>query len=75
MCKFTVSIDDIIITNKFRNTNPKETKVNRECNKYKTNGKFEKPIILDNNNVLTDGYSRYLALRKLGIQNTIVEYR
>jgi hypothetical protein len=76
MKKASISINDIKIPNRYINNAPKDTKVNRECNKYKANGnKLVKPIVLNEKNVLQDGYAGYLALKQLGITQIIVEYR
>lgn len=57
-----IKLSEIKITSAFENTTPNPEKVQR-CREYYTeNQKQSKPILLDYNNVLIDGYCMYLIL-------------
>lgn len=67
-CETLLSL--ITIPDAFAKTKPRQEKIIDAINYYKKNGKFDKPItIKGNNNVLVDGYKRYLAACELGLKS------
>lgn len=67
-----IKLDKIIIADTFLNTAPSEKKVNAVRNYYKQHGEFDKPIVLSKNNILLDGYIRYIVAKENGLQE--IEY-
>ena len=74
-----VKLDDIHIPDCFSNSPPKKEKLNDCVEDVKTAIQYHsltdyldvKPIKIDKNNVLTDGYTRYLALKSLEYKDEI----
>lgn len=64
-------LDDIKIRDSFINSKPNEEKMQMKTVEYNNSGKL-KPIIVDENNVLIDGYISYLILKQFEIENTRV---
>lgn len=64
-------LDDIKIRDSFVNSKPNEEKMQMKTVEYNNSGKL-KPIIVDENNVLIDGYISYLILKQFEIENTRV---
>ena len=62
-----MKISDIRIPLSYTTKSPAKEKVKKITDFYKSNGKLDKPIKLSKNNVLIDGYARYMALRNLGV--------
>ena len=67
-----IKLSEIKITNAFENTTPNTEKVQRCREYYKENQKQLKPILLDYNNVLRDGYIQYLILKENGIEEATI---
>lgn len=68
-------LTEIIVPEALLNTTPKEKKVQKELDYYKTNGKFEKPfIVLKKNMHLLDSYARYVAAKELGLSEVVVVF-
>lgn len=68
----TIKLSEIKITSAFENTTPNPEKVKR-CREYYTeNHKQSKPILLDYNNVLRDGYIQYLVLKENNIEEATI---
>ena len=65
----TINIDKIIIPNSFNHHLPKDSKINSIINYYNKNKKFDRLIKVNSNNVIIDGFARYLAAKKLGLKN------
>lgn len=62
-----MKLKDIIIPKKFTRTIPNPTKL-AACEKYyKKYGELDKPITVDANSHLVDGYIRYLVVQKMGL--------
>ena len=57
-----INISDIIISDVFAATTPSEKKMNKYREYYHNHGHIDKPIVLNRQNVLIDGYIRYLIL-------------
>ena len=68
-----MKLKDIKINEKFKKHPPSEKKVKAAMEFYQKHGKLDKPIVLDHNNIIVDGYARFKALEKLGIKE-IDEY-
>lgn len=74
-----VKLDNIHIPNCFTTHPPKKAKLNNYINdvriaikRYSLSDYLDKkPIVIDNNNVLMDGYTRYLALKTLNYKDKI----
>lgn len=67
-----IKLSDIIITEEFANSHPSEEKIQKYEKQFVENGKQVKPIVLNKNNVLIDGYIQYLILKENGFEE--VEY-
>jgi len=65
----TINIDEIIIPDSFNYHLPKDSKINSIINYYNKNKKFDRLIKVNSNNVIIDGFARYLAAKKLGLKN------
>jgi hypothetical protein len=52
---------------------PKESKINGMINYYNKNKQLDGPITLNSDNVLTNGFIRYLAAKKLGLKSVTVK--
>lgn len=65
--KTFVKVEDIIIQNCFKETQPSLDKIRSKQEYYKTHKKFDKDIVVDKNNVLQDGYINYLLCKMLNI--------
>lgn len=63
----TIDLDEIIIHGSFVKHSPNKNKINKAIKYLKKYKHIDKPVVL-NNNVLVDGYTRYLAAYTLGIQ-------
>ena len=61
-----IKLDEIIIPKSFLQSNPSETKMERCRNKWRKYNKQPKPLIVDKDKVLVDGYIQYLILKELG---------
>jgi len=66
--KIYIDIDDIDIPQYIKESKPSIDKVQRKLNYYKTNHKFDKEIIIDENRVLQDGYIIYLLCKIFNIK-------
>lgn len=67
-----IKLSEIKVTSAFENTTPNPEKVQRYREYYNENGKQSKPILLDYNNVLRDGYIQYLILKENGVEEAII---
>ena len=59
-----VKLSDIIINEPFASHAPKIGKLNRIREYYKEYGYVDKPLTVNRNNILLDGYIRYLVLKE-----------
>lgn len=73
-----MAINDVVILDSFKDTTPKESKLNRVREYISEYGKFDEPIVVTDDNVLVDGYTRYLIAKELGVEGipyiTLKEY-
>ena len=60
------NINNIIISNEFKNTVPKPNKMRDKWLFYKVFGEFKERIVLDEDNCLVDGYTSYLIAKEEG---------
>ena len=58
---------DIKIPKSFKATQPNSSKLIACANYYRKFGQLDKPITVDTNMVLVDGYVRYLVAQKMGL--------
>lgn len=63
-----IKLSEIIIPNVFLQSNPYETKMERCRNKWSKYNKQPKPLIVNEDKVLIDGYIQYLVLKELGYE-------
>jgi hypothetical protein len=70
-----ININDIVINADFSKTIPNTEKISERLNEYKELGTFKNEIVINKQNVLTDGYTTYLVCRMLNIPivKTIIE--
>lgn len=61
-------IKDITITEDFKNTTPGSRKMERAEQRYIQTGKLPPVIVINDENVLIDGYITYLLAKKYGIE-------
>ena len=67
-----VNVEDIQIQEVFKENAPSPDKVINKIAYYKENGKFAKPIRVNKDNVLQDGYIDYLICKTFNINTTKV---
>lgn len=60
-----INLSEIIITKEFLQSKPSETKMEICRNKWSKYNKQPKPLIVNEDNVLIDGYIQYLVLKEL----------
>lgn len=66
--KIFIRVDDIIISDSYKETKPSLDKIQEKLEYYKVNNKFSKNIVVDQNKVLQDGYITYLICKMLNIE-------
>lgn len=59
-----VKVSDIVISERFANSTPKQGKLNRIREHYEEYGCVDKPMVVNRKNLLLDGYKRYLVLKE-----------
>lgn len=64
----TIELDSIKIPYLFLRCGVKDKKVNKAIDYYQKHRCFEKPILITIHSKLIDGYSRYMAACKLGLE-------
>ena len=77
-----LNLRDISVPRIFKNSKPKEYKINKYKRYFKEHKCLDKPITVQKNSdnskeymLLTDGYIRYLIFKKKGIMNIPVRYK
>lgn len=66
----TIDINDIKIFSKFKHTPPHQYKIKRALKYYNAHKEIDKPLTIvqnDGQNILVDGYARFIALQKLNV--------
>lgn len=66
-------IKDIVISEDFKNTTPAERKLQRKEDYFINTGKLPEDIVINDDNVLIDGYTTYLVAVKHGILSANVK--
>lgn len=69
--EFIIDIEKIVVPDDFKNTPTKRYKIEGFKAYFLANNKFDKPITLDVNFNVVNGYGRYVAARELGISSII----
>lgn len=64
---FTIRVEDIVILDSFKQTPPKEYKLEEVREYVRANGKLDRPVILKGD-TLVDGYTRYLIAVEFGME-------
>lgn len=72
MISKTEKLSNIQIPESFISTKPKDEKIQKFMNEYISKHDFDKRILITPSNLLVDGYARYVALQKLGVEKCIV---
>ena len=65
-------LSEIVIKNSFKNTVPSNDKMKKAREFFANNGRIEKPIVVNENGILVDGYIGFLILQENGIEQTDV---
>lgn len=65
---------NINIPYEFASISPKYRKIKERWNYYNQVGKLDKAITVDKDNVLVDGYTRYMLAEMLGLESVPVKY-
>ena len=68
-----VKIKDIIVSKEFLDTVPSEKKYQKYKDYYSNFGKCKRMILLDEDNILVDGYKQYLILKENNIEEIQVK--
>ena len=67
-----MNLSDIIIKNSFKLSVPSERKIKNIVKRYINGEEIGKEIIVDESDILVDGYIRYLILKYAGVENVDV---
>lgn len=62
-----IEMNKVIISKAFKSTYPKSHKLENVRNYFEHYGELDKPIVINNSNVLVDGYVRYLIALEYGL--------
>ena len=65
----TIKLSGIVISDAFLNSHPSENKIKKYREAYAENKQQSKYIVLNNNNVLLDGYIQYLILKENNVED------
>lgn len=68
-----IDFADIKISKDFKNHYPNKNKMQERWEYYEKYKEGKVPIIVNENNVLIDGYTTYLIEKRLGIKQTLVK--
>lgn len=73
ICKIvqSIDVDAIKIPKMMKKTIPSGRKIGMRVDEYRTTGRFDTKIIVDENNNLRDGYTAYLVCKMLGIKKLV----
>lgn len=63
----TMKMSDIIIPGSFAQTHPRKEKIDVCKEHWIKTGRQSKYVVIDKENILTDGYVMYLVLKELGV--------
>lgn len=70
-----IKLNKIVIPEEFVKCKPNYKKVREYCRKFIKNGGQTKPIVIDENFVLKDGYIQYLLLKENNIEDAKVRIK
>lgn len=70
-----ISIGSIHIQKAFEKTVPHRSKIDKAIAHYEKYEAMDKPIVIDRNRMLVDGYARYLAAIELGLDDVVCEMK
>ena len=66
-----IKIKDIKLAEWLQPVSKRKLKIKRDY--YKKHGYFREEMILNNDNILVDGYSSYVLAKELGFKNVIIK--
>ncbi|MGM0878870.1 MAG: hypothetical protein ACQEWV_30435 [Bacillota bacterium] len=70
-----ILLDQIVVTDGFLNSNPSVEKIQQVMNHVKRTGYLDEPITIKRETkILKDGYTRYIAAQKMGIELVPIAY-
>ena len=70
-----ILLDQIVVTEGFLNSNPRVEKIQQVMNHVKRTGCLDEPIMIDRDTkILRDGYRRYIAAQKVGMELVPIIY-
>lgn len=69
-----MKLSEIKVPKQFKKTPPSPTKLIKCIEYYNEHGELDKPITINKNNVLVDGYVRYIVAQKMNIEDVPVIY-
>lgn len=64
----SIKLSEIVISSAFAESVPSEQKVQKYKSRFAKTGKQSKYLVLDNENVLVDGYIQYLILKENNVE-------
>lgn len=70
--KFYMHVSDIVIQEKFKESQPSIDKIQAKLDYFKKNNTFESHIVVNRENILQDGYINYLLCSLLNIDTAYV---
>lgn len=65
----SIKLSDIVISSAFAASVPSEQKVQKYRSRFAKTGRQSKYLILDNENILVDGYIQYLILKENNVED------
>lgn len=70
-----ILLNQIVVTEEFLNSNPSVEKTQQVLNHVKRTGCLDEPIMINRDTkILRDGYRRYIAAQKVGMELVPVIY-
>lgn len=69
-----IPITDIFVPENFAKSKPRDWKIQRVRDRLGDKKKLDKPITIDHNHYICDGYTRYLVAKELGIKYVPVRW-
>ncbi|MDM5281939.1 hypothetical protein [Peribacillus frigoritolerans] len=70
-----ILLNQIVVTEEFLNSNPSVEKTQQVLNHVKRTGCLDEPIMIDRDTkILRDGYRRYIAAQKVGMELVPIIY-
>ncbi|MBO1001036.1 hypothetical protein IOC57_25350 [Bacillus sp. SD075] len=70
-----ILLNQIVVTEEFLNSNPSVEKTQQVLNHVKRTGSLDEPITINRDTkILRDGYRRYIAAQKVGMELVPIIY-